>query len=48
MPITQFLDGHHFDIETKRVMGLAFEMARRHFVLMMVETTPLTGRSPRR
>ena len=28
MPITQFLDGHHFDIETKRVMGLAFEMAR--------------------
>jgi hypothetical protein len=28
MPIAPFLDGHHFDTETIRVMGLAFEMAR--------------------
>jgi hypothetical protein len=28
MPITIFLDGQQFDPETKRVMGLAFEMAR--------------------
>ena len=27
MPITPFLDGEHFDAETKRVMGVAFEMA---------------------
>jgi hypothetical protein len=27
MPITPFLDGHKFDPETKRIMGLAFEMA---------------------
>ena len=28
MPITQFLDSSKFDPETKRVMGVAFEMAR--------------------
>jgi hypothetical protein len=28
MPITPFLNGRHFDAETKRVMGVAFEMAR--------------------
>jgi hypothetical protein len=28
MPITSFLDGHRFDPEAKRVMGVAFEMAR--------------------
>ena len=28
MPITPFLDGEWFDPESKRVMGLAFEMAR--------------------
>ena len=28
MPITRFLDAHRFDAETKRVMGIAFEMAR--------------------
>lgn len=28
MPITPFLGGISFDPETKRVMGLAFEMAR--------------------
>ena len=28
MPITQFLDGHSFDPETRRVMGVALEMAR--------------------
>jgi hypothetical protein len=27
MPITPFLDGQSFDSETKRIMGLAFEMA---------------------
>jgi hypothetical protein len=25
MPITPFLNGHYFDPETKRVMGIAFE-----------------------
>jgi hypothetical protein len=28
MPITEFLDGHSFDPETRRVMGVALEMAR--------------------
>jgi hypothetical protein len=28
MPITPFLNGERFDLETKRVMGVAFEMAR--------------------
>ena len=28
MPITPFLNGEHFDAETKRVMGVAFELAR--------------------
>ena len=28
MPITPFLDGTKFDLEAKRVMGVAFEMAR--------------------
>jgi hypothetical protein len=28
MPITPFLNGERFDPETKRVMGVAFEMAR--------------------
>jgi hypothetical protein len=28
MPITQFLDDCEFDCETKRVVSLAFEMAR--------------------
>jgi hypothetical protein len=28
MPITIFLNGHKFDPETKRVMGVAFEMTR--------------------
>ena len=28
MPITEFLDGYEPDPETKRVMGIAFEMAR--------------------
>src|SRR5260370_35616215 len=27
MPITPYLDDHQFDPETKRVMGLSFEMA---------------------
>jgi hypothetical protein len=28
MHITQYLDGHRFDPETRRVMGVALEMAR--------------------
>ena len=28
MPVTQFLDNCKFDPEAKRVMGVAFEMAR--------------------
>jgi hypothetical protein len=28
MPITPFLDGQQFDTETKRIVGIAFEMAR--------------------
>jgi hypothetical protein len=28
MSITQFLDSRGFDLETKRVVGVAFEMAR--------------------
>jgi hypothetical protein len=28
MPIASFLDGERFDPETKRIMGLAYEMAR--------------------
>jgi hypothetical protein len=28
MPITLFLNGEHFDPESKRVMGVAFESAR--------------------
>jgi hypothetical protein len=28
MPIRPYLDGHRFDAETIRVMGVAFEMAR--------------------
>jgi hypothetical protein len=28
MPITPYLDGANFDPETRRVMGLAFEMSR--------------------
>jgi hypothetical protein len=28
MPITPFLDGHNFNPETKRVMGVAFEITR--------------------
>jgi hypothetical protein len=28
MPITPYLDGQQFDPETKRVMGIAFEIAR--------------------
>jgi hypothetical protein len=28
MPIRPYLDGHRFDPETIRIMGVAFEMAR--------------------
>jgi hypothetical protein len=33
MPITPFLNGEHFDPETQRVMGVAFEAARASFHL---------------
>jgi hypothetical protein len=28
MSLTQYLDGHSLDPETRRIMGIAFEMAR--------------------
>jgi hypothetical protein len=28
MPITSYLDGHQFDPETRRIIGIAFEMTR--------------------
>jgi hypothetical protein len=28
MPITPYLNGQHFDPDTKRIMGVAFEMTR--------------------
>jgi hypothetical protein len=28
MPITPYLNGQHFNPETKRIMGVAFEMTR--------------------
>jgi hypothetical protein len=28
MPITEYLDGHKFDLELRRIMGIAFEMTR--------------------
>ena len=39
MPIRPFLDGHKFDPETIRVMGLAFEMARQ--ALRLADRTDL-------
>jgi hypothetical protein len=39
MPIRSFLDGHKFDPETIRVMGLAFEMARQ--ALRLADRTDL-------
>jgi hypothetical protein len=34
MPITPYLDGYKFDAETKRIMGVAFEMTRAALRLM--------------
>ena len=28
MPITSYLDGHQFDSEARRIIGIAFEMTR--------------------
>jgi hypothetical protein len=28
MPITPYLDGQKFDLETKRIMGVAFDLTR--------------------
>jgi hypothetical protein len=39
MPIRPFLDGHKFDPELIRVMGLAFEMARE--ALRLADRTDL-------
>jgi hypothetical protein len=39
MPIRPFLDGHKFDPETIRIMGLAFEMARE--ALRLADRTDL-------
>jgi hypothetical protein len=41
MPITQFLDSCKFDPEAKRVMGVAFEMARA--ALQVGDQGNLTG-----
>ena len=34
MPISLYLDGHKFDAETNRIMGIAFEMTRAALRLM--------------
>jgi len=39
MPIRIFLDGHKFDDETIRVMGVAYEMARAAFHLAGITST---------
>ncbi len=46
MPITQFLDGHSFDPETRRVMGVALEMARA--ALRLAERTDAITEIPPR
>ena len=41
MPITPYLESHRFDPETKRVMGIVFEMARvalRHVASEIIAT----------
>ncbi len=42
MPITVYLDGYKPDPETKRVMGVAFEMTRA--ALRLVRTCFASGR----
>jgi hypothetical protein len=39
MPITPFLEGYRFDPETKRVMGVAFEMTRAALRLQINDPT---------
>ena len=34
MPITPFLDGQRFDLETKRVLGVAFEIT---YIALQIE-----------
>ena len=41
MPITPFLEGFKFDPETKRVMGVAFEMT--YAALRRIDTTDGTS-----
>jgi hypothetical protein len=47
MPITPYLDGHQFDPETKRIMGVAFEMTRAALRLSDL-ADPATGALARR
>jgi hypothetical protein len=42
MPITPYLDGYEFDDEARRVMGVAFEMAR--VALRIDRTDPISER----
>jgi hypothetical protein len=42
MPISEFLDGLKFDPETKRVMGVAFEMTCAAFRLDKTDPIPET------
>ena len=42
MPITQYLDGHSFDHETRRIMGVALEMARGAALQFADRTNPIT------
>ena len=46
MPITQFLDSSKFDPETRRVIGVAFEMTRA--ALQLGDQTDLNERIAKR
>jgi len=52
MSITEFLDGYNPDPETKRVMGIAFEMARvaleREWAIMTTQLSPSESSTLRR
>ena len=43
MSIIPYLDGFKFDLETKRIMGVAFEMTRAALRLERIETFILVG-----
>jgi hypothetical protein len=46
MPITPYLDGHRFDEEARRVMGIAFEMTC--IVLRVNQTDPIAAIAAKR